>query len=74
MSGLPQVALEHRARVAEEGFPVGEVMSQNMRATCSSWRHGRIWKVAGIGDRQHVGLLQAGVPVDRRPVEGHALA
>ena len=49
-------------------------MSQNMRATgASSPRHGHDLERVRVGDREHVGLLDPAVALDRRPVEGHAL-
>ena len=49
-------------------------MSQNIRATgASSPRQGRISNVFGSGMREHVGLLDPAVALDRRAVEGHAL-
>ena len=48
-------------------------MSQNIRAVAGLMsRHGRTWKVAWVGMRQHVGLIDPGEALDRRTVETHA--
>ena len=70
-----EVALEHVARVAFERLAVETVdVAEDPRATgASSPRHGHDLERVRVGHGEHVGLLDAGVALDRGAVEGHAL-
>jgi hypothetical protein len=68
-----EVPLQHIARVAFEGFlrQVFDVAEHARDGGVLAAPRDDLERV-GIGDREHVGFLDARVALDRRPVEGHA--
>ena len=72
--GLLHVTAQHLSRVALEGraVEVVDVAEDPCLRRLGVAPRQQLERV-GVGHRQHVGFLHAREPVDRRPVEGHAV-
>jgi hypothetical protein len=73
LRGALEVALENRPRIAFERLAIGHRDVADHPGDLLLGPPGEHSEGGGVGPRQHVGLLDAGVPVDRGTVEGHPL-